>query len=149
MKKGIVVIILFIALIVGFVGGYFSYPFVQGFQEGYAEVIEQANQALVKANMKTFNIVVECYKIDSGFYPKNSDISWAREELPPNFKNPYTKAKGEAYVSGKPTKLGVIGYESNDEGTEYVIYGYGVDWVLITPETHGEFNKVPINVDWE
>ncbi len=145
MKKGIVVLIVLIALIVGFVGGYFSYPHIQGVQKGYIE----AKQALLEENMMTFNIAVESFKIDNGFYPKNSDISWAREELPPNFKNPYTGEENELYVSGKPTKLGVIGYESNNEGTEYVIYGYGVDWALITPKTFGEFNKITIDIDWK
>ncbi len=148
MKKGIVVLIVFVALIVGLIGGYFSYPFIQGFKEGYTEVTNKANQALVEANMMTFNITVECFKIDNGFYPKNSDVSWAKEELPPNFKNPYTGDKSEVYVSGKPTKLGLIGYESNTKGTEYIIYGYGVDWALITPETFDEFNKIAVDIDW-
>jgi len=133
MKKGIVVIIVFIALIVGFVGGYFSYPFVQGFQEGYAEVIEQANQALVKANMKTFEwIIKEYYYKEKGIYPKNNDVSWAEEELPGNFTNPYTGEAGldKAYVSGKPIKVGQVGFESNSTGTEYKIYGYKIEEVL-------------------
>jgi hypothetical protein len=194
MKKGIAILIIIVALIVGFAGGYFGYSFInrakgivkpeqqketqemnyveltnivnQGstkekweafrwlvekyhfeegytlselnmfvnrFLKGYTEIIGRSMQASVEANMKTFQHIMESYYYkEKGYYPKNSDISWVDEELPSNFKNPYTggKGEGEAYVSGKPTKLGVIGYESNAEGTEYKIYGYNIDTVL-------------------
>lgn len=105
----------------------------------------------VKENMATFCVTIETYKIDNGYYPKNSDVTCLLNELPLNFKNPYTGKSGigEAYISGMPSSKGIIGYKSNAEGTKYVIYGYGVDWALITPETPGQFNKVPINIDWD
>jgi hypothetical protein len=48
------------------------------------------------------------------------------------FVNPYTNKKGlgNAIVSGLPRKKGVVGFKSNEDGSDYEIYGYGVNWIL-------------------
>lgn len=132
MNKGVATFVIIIALIVGFAGGYFGRPYIKGFKRGYSEVNFRMKEASVKVNMHTFQTAIEGYEVDSGYYPKNSDVSWAKEELPRNFENPYTgeKGAGGAYISGEPRESGIIGYESNPEGTEYKIQGYGVDLIL-------------------
>lgn len=102
---------------------------------------ERAIISKVKSNMHSFQVAVEGYASEhNDVYPQNGDISWAKNYLPKNFKNPINGLSGEggAYISGEARTPGIVGFKSDAEGRHYEITGYGVDkpieWKLYNGE---------------
>lgn len=104
----------------------------------FVKVIDRAKVASCKANMKTLQTTVEAISVDyMGRYPDDAvDLD---DELPGNFRNPYTgtslgPANDGAWNNGTPdgTSEGIIYYDPENSGatytsTSYTILGQGKD----------------------
>ncbi|MCK4527585.1 prepilin-type N-terminal cleavage/methylation domain-containing protein [candidate division WOR-3 bacterium] len=108
----------------------------------FVKVIDRAKQASVKSNMHTLQVTVEALSIDNmGRYPDDAiDLD---DELPGNFKNPYTgnsegPANDGAWNNGTPdaTSEGIVYYDPENAGatytsTSYTIIGQGKEGVTV------------------
>ncbi|MEO0293382.1 MAG: hypothetical protein ABIN61_04055 [candidate division WOR-3 bacterium] len=127
MKKGVAIFLIFIAFFIGVGIGYFFAPYISKSLESYREVTNVVIISSLKENMRIMEIEAKKYAEKYGHYPKNSSVSWL--ETPLEIENPitYKRGEGEAYTSGKANKPGIIGFESDINGTFCKITGYGVN----------------------
>ena len=109
---------------------------------------KRAREASVKTNMRTFQVMLETYRVDNQVYPdavSDLDIEANKKNYNKEVVNPYTKQKGPVNVWGidymDPTDPGFAAQSSLYEGkvgfqkvntTKYYINGYGEAGTLIT-----------------
>jgi len=129
MKKRSAIILIILAFIAGVVLGHLLSPYISVVGESYEQVTEAITIVSVKENMRTVEKAAKKFAWGKGYYPKNSSVSWIKEELGIAFENPitYKTGEGRAYMSGEADKPGIIGYESDSTGQFCVISGYGVE----------------------
>ena len=129
MKKRSAIILIILAFIAGVVLGHLLSPYISVVGESYEQVTEAITIVSVKENMRTVEKAAKKFAWEKGSYPKNSSVSWIKEELGIAFENPITYKTGEdkAYMSGEADKPGIVGYESDSTGQFCVISGYGVE----------------------
>jgi len=129
MKKRSAVFFIILAFIAGVVLGHLLSPYISVVGESYEQVTEAITIVSVKENMKTAEKTVKKFAWEKGYYPKNSSVSWIKEELGIAFENPitYKTGEGKAYMSGEADKPGIVGYESDSTGQFCIITGYGVE----------------------
>jgi hypothetical protein len=129
MKKRIAIFLILLAFVVGVALGHLMSPYISAVGESYEQVSEAITIVSVKENMKTIEKTVKKYARENGRYPKNSSVSWLKEEVGMDFENPitYKTGKDKAYMSGEADKPGIVGFESDSAGEICRITGYGVD----------------------
>lgn len=142
MKKRSAIILIILAFIAGVILGHLLSPYISVVGESYEQVTEAITIVSVKENMKTIEKAAKKFAWEKGYYPKNSSVSWIKEELGIAFENPitYKTGEGKAYMSGEADKPGIIGYESDSTGQFCIITGYGVEEPieLYLPEKEGK-----------
>jgi hypothetical protein len=129
MKKRSAIILIILAFVAGVILGHLLSPYISVVGESYEQVTEAITIVSVKENMKTVEKAAKKFAWEKGYYPKNSSVSWIKEELGIAFENPitYKTGEGKAYMSGESDKPGVVGYESDSTGQFCTISGYGVE----------------------
>ncbi|MEJ2567447.1 MAG: hypothetical protein P8Z50_00980 [candidate division WOR-3 bacterium] len=129
MKKRSAVFLIILAFIAGVILGHLLSPYISVVGESYEQVTEAITIVSVKENMKTIEKTAKKFAWEKGYYPKNSSVSWIKEELGIAFENPitYKTGEGKAYMSGEADKPGIVGYESDSTGQSCIISGYGVE----------------------
>jgi hypothetical protein len=129
MKKRSAIILIILAFVAGVILGHLLSPYISVVGESYEQVTEAITIVSVKENMKTVEKAAKKFAWEKGYYPKNSSVSWIKEELGIAFENPitYKTGAGKAYMSGESDKPGVVGYESDSTGQFCTISGYGVE----------------------
>jgi len=109
----------------------------------FVKIVDRAKEASVKANQHTVQVSIESLSIDhAGRYPGTDRAADIKNDLPPNFANPYTGNKigdgsGEPLVVGsKASSQGEVSYQvwnaakasaTGYTGVFYSIHGYGKD----------------------
>ncbi|MEO0293145.1 MAG: type II secretion system protein [candidate division WOR-3 bacterium] len=108
----------------------------------FVRVVDRSREASVKSNMHTLQVAVEALAVDhDGNYPGTANTDDIEDELPLNYKNPYTGATLEddglnacISVGAQAGSPGMVGYEPEDanqaqatdfNGVYYEITGYG------------------------
>ncbi len=129
MKKRIAIFLILLAFVAGVVVGHLMSPYISIFGESYEHVSEAITIVSVNENMKTIEKAVKKFSWENGRFPKNSSVSWIKEEVGVAFENPitYKTGEGKAYMSGEAEKPGIVGFESDSAGTICRITGYGVE----------------------
>jgi hypothetical protein len=129
MKKRSAIFLIILAFVAGVAIGHLMSPYISVVGESYNQVSEAITIVSVKENMKTIEKAAKKFEWKNGHYPKNSSISWIKQELGIAFENPITYKTGEnkAYMSGEANKPGIVGFESDSLGKICRITGYGVD----------------------
>ena len=129
MKKRSAVLLIILAFVAGVALGHLMSPYISVVGESYNQVSEAITIVSVKENMKTTEKAVKKFSWKKGYYPKNSSVSWIKQELGIAFENPITYKTGEnkAYMSGEADKPGIVGFESDSLGKNCKITGFGVD----------------------
>jgi hypothetical protein len=129
MKKRSAVFLIILAFIAGLTLGHLLSPYISAVGESYEQVTEAITIVSVKENMKTIEKAAKKFAWEKGYYPKNSSVSWIKEQLGLAFENPitYKTGEGKAYMSGEADKPGIVGYKSDSSGQFCVISGYGVE----------------------
>ncbi len=132
MEKSLSIMFIVLAFVIGVLVGVLAIPPLgSSATNSFSSNVKSVKES-VENNMRNFQVAAEIFRVDSGYYPKNSDISWASEYLLGNFKNPVNGKEGPdfAYMSGTAKKAGIVGYESDRNGYKYVITGHGVNGLL-------------------
>jgi len=129
MKKRSAVLLVILAFVAGVALGHLLSPYISAVGESYEHVTEAITIVSVKENMKTVEKAAKKFAWEQGSYPKNSSVSWIKDQLGIAFENPITYKTGEskAYMSGEADKPGIVGYESDSSGQFCIITGYGVE----------------------
>jgi hypothetical protein len=129
MKKRLAVILIVLAFVGGVAFGHFLSPYISVVGQSYEQVSEAITIVSVKENMKTIEKAINRFARENGHYPKNSSVSWLKEEVGMDFENPitYKIGEGKAYMSGRANKPGIVGYESDSLGLHCRITGYGAE----------------------